>query len=574
MARKSRKDQIRAENSGQAAVAVPSKPLPSPAPTYLAVGYARLSIFETRDRADSEALQNQKELLRQYIVNAPELQLVGIFEDNGQTGTNFDRAGFETMMETVRSGRANCIVVKDLSRFGRDYVEAGNYLEHIFPFMGVRFISISDGYDSADATTADCLTVALKNMVNQMYSKDISRKSGSVLREKMRRGEFIGAFASYGYRKDPADGHRIVIDPEAAGVVREIFRRKLEGQSDTAITRWLNTAGVPSPGCYRYQKGIILDKRFARYKPWIVKSVKNILRNEVYLGCMVQGRRRSEFYAGRPDKRLPRDEWTVVENTHEPIISREDFDAVQAICAEKNAAYHARLGKYDYLGKSENILKGLVYCSDCGRTMVRYKQVSHGKRVSYYYQCPSYAAMLEKSGCSYKFLREDLLLDSLEQVIQKEIEQAVDMTVLARRLSARVSGKTGQGAMMLKKLNAQLERVEETRRNAMRDYLSGQMAQMDYELLKECCMGEAEELKKQIFDLREQQRYQAETLTEKNPWLAAFGGLGRPFHLTKELAASLIERVTIYENNRVEVLLRFRDEREQLLAAAGKEEAV
>lgn len=574
MARKSRKDQIRAENSGQAAMAVPSKPLPSPAPTYLAVGYARLSIFETRDRADSEALQNQKELLRQYIVNAPELQLVGIFEDNGQTGTNFDRAGFETMMETVRSGRANCIVVKDLSRFGRDYVEAGNYLEHIFPFMGVRFISISDGYDSADATTADCLTVALKNMVNQMYSKDISRKSGSVLREKMRRGEFIGAFASYGYRKDPADGHRIVIDPEAAGVVREIFRRKLEGQSDTAITRWLNTAGVPSPGCYRYQKGIILDKRFARYKPWIVKSVKNILRNEVYLGCMVQGRRRSEFYAGRPDKRLPRDEWTVVENTHEPIISREDFDAVQAICAEKNAAYHARLGKYDYLGKSENILKGLVYCSDCGRPMVRYKQVSHGKRVSYYYQCPSYAAMLEKSGCSYKFLREDLLLDSLEQVIQKEIEQAVDMTVLARRLSARVSGKTGQGAMMLKKLNAQLERVEETRRNAMRDYLGGQMEQTDYELLKECCLGEAEELKKQIFDLREQQRYQAETLTEKNPWLAAFGGLGRPFHLTKELAASLIERVTIYGNNRVEILLRFRDEREQLLAAAGEEEAV
>ena len=574
MARKSRKDLIRAENSGQTAVAVQSKPCPEPAPTYLAVGYARLSIFETRDRADSEALQNQKELLRQYIANAPDLQLVGIFEDNGQTGTNFDRAGFETMMETVRSGKANCIVVKDLSRFGRDYVEAGNYLEHIFPFMGVRFISISDGYDNADATTADCLTVALKNMVNQMYSKDISRKSGSVLREKIRRGEFIGAFASYGYRKDPADGHRIVVDPEAAGVVREIFRRKLEGQGDTAITRWLNAAGVPSPGCYRYQKGIILDKRFARYKPWLVQSVKDILRNEVYLGRMVQGRRRSDFYAGRPDKRLPRDEWTVVENTHEPIISREDFDAVQAICVERNAAYRARLGKYDHLGKRENILKGLVYCSDCGRTMVRYKQVSHGKNVSYYYLCPSYAAMLEQSGCSYKFLPEDFLLDSLEQVIQKEIEQAEDMTALAKRLSARVSGKTDQGAMMLKKLNAQLERVEETRRNAMRDYLGGQMEQTDYELLKECCLGEAEELKKQIFDLREQRRYQAETLTEKNPWLAAFGGLGRPFHLTKELAASLIERVTIYGNNRVEILLRFRDEREQLLAAAGEEEAV
>ena len=206
--------------------------------------------------------------------------------------------------------------------------------------------------------------------------------------------------------------------------------------------------------------------------------------------------------------------------------------------------------------------------------MVRYKQVSHGKNVSYYYLCPSYAAMLEKSGCSYKFLPEDLLLDSLEQVIQKEIEQAVDMTALAKRLSARASSKADQGALMLKKLNAQLERVEGTRRNAMRDYLGGQMAQADYELLKECCMGEAEELKKQIFDLREQQRYQAETLTEKNPWLAAFGGLGRPFHLTKELAASLIERVTIYGNNRVEILLRFHDEREQLLAAVGEEDAV
>lgn len=206
--------------------------------------------------------------------------------------------------------------------------------------------------------------------------------------------------------------------------------------------------------------------------------------------------------------------------------------------------------------------------------MVRYKQVSHGKNVSYYYLCPSYAAMLEKSGCSYKFLPEDLLLDSLEQVIQKEIEQAVDMTALAKRLSARASSKADQGALMLKKLNAQLERVEGTRRNAMRDYLGGQMAQADYELLKECCMGEAEELKKQIFDLREQQRYRSETLTEKNPWLAAFGGLGRPFHLTKELAASLIERVTIYGNNRVEILLRFHDEREQLLAAVGEEDAV
>ena len=341
-------------------------------------------------------------------------------------------------------------------------------------------------------------------------------------------------------------------------MVREIFRRKLEGQSDTAITRWLNTAGVPSPGCYRYQKGIILDKRFARYKPWIVKSVKNILRNEVYLGRMVQGRRRSEFYAGR---------WTngcrgTSGRSWKTLMSRLSAGRISTRYrpyAWRETPPTARGSENMTIWESVKISSRVwsivltvdeLWCATSRSLTAR--------NVSYYYLCPSYAAMLEQSGCSYKFLPEDFLLDSLEQVIQKEIEQAVDMTALAKRLSARVSGKTDQGAMMLKKLNAQLERVEETRRNAMRDYLGGQMEQTDYELLKECCLGEAEELKKQIFDLREQQRYQAETLTEKNPWLAAFGGLGRPFHLTKELAASLIERVTIYGNNRVEILLRFR----------------
>ena len=181
MARKSRKDQIRAANSGQALSEQRQTAAPAEK-TYATVGYARLSILETRDRKDSEALQNQKALIREYIQSQGDLTLLSICEDNGETGT----------MEAICAGKANCIVVKDLSRFGRNYIEAGNYLEHVFPAMGVRFISIGDGYDSADATTADCLVVALKNLMNQVYSKDISRKSGSVLREKIKHGEFIG----------------------------------------------------------------------------------------------------------------------------------------------------------------------------------------------------------------------------------------------------------------------------------------------------------------------------------------------------------------------------------------------
>lgn len=568
MARKSRKDQIRAANSGQLLV---EQPQPVSETVYCAVGYARLSILETRDRKDNEALQNQKSLLREFIQGQPDLKLLSLYEDNGETGTNFQRPGFEAMMETVYAGKANCIVVKDLSRFGRNYIEAGDYLDNVFPAMGVRFISISDGYDSADATTADRLVVALKNLMNQLYSKDISRKSGSVLREKIRRGEFIGGYASYGYIKDPEDRHRIIADPEAAAVVKEIFQRKLNGSSNMAIVRWLNGSGILSPCCYRYQKGILIDQRYAQPKPWGVQTVKKILQSEVYLGHMVQGRRRSEFYAGIPDRLLPPEEWTVVRNTHEAIISQADFDAVQALCAEKNREYHARLGIYDHLGKSENILKGLVRCGDCGRPMVRYKQVYRGKSVAYYYMCPNYAAMLEKSGCSYKYLREEALLDALSQLLSKEIEQAVDAVELAQRLSAGTEGQIADRAAELRRLNLELERTETRKKDAMQDFLAGALSREEFERLKLYCTESADELKERITSLRAEQRRQSETLSEDNPWLRAFAGLRIPDRLTKELTHALIRRVTLYADDKIEVEFKYQDEREQLLTAAGKE---
>lgn len=567
MARKSRKDQIRAANSGQALPEAVPQPVEV---TYTAVGYARLSVLETRDRKDNEALQNQKAIIREYIQGQKDLKLLSVYEDNGETGTNFRRPGFEAMMEAVCDGKANCIVVKDLSRFGRSYIEAGDYLEHVFPALGVRFISIGDGYDSADATTADCLIVALKNLMNQMYSKDISRKSSSVLREKIKRGEFIGGYASYGYIKDPEDRHRIIVDPEAAEVVRSIFQKKLEGAGNTAITRWLNDSGILSPCCYRHQKGILIDQRYAQPKPWNVQTVKKILQSPVYLGHMVQGRRRSEFYAGIPDRLLPPEEWTVVENTHEAIVSQEDFDAVQAICEETNRAYHANPGKYDHLGKSENILKGLVYCGDCGRPMVRYKQVIHGKSVTYHYMCPNYAAMLERSGCSYKYPREDVLLDALSQLIGKEIEQAVDAVQLAKRLSAGTEGQITARAAELRRLNLDLERAEARKKSVMQDFLAGELSCDEYERLKVCCVSEAEGLKERILALREDQRRQSETLTEDNPWLKTFGRLKFPERLTKELTHWLIQRVTVYAGNRIEVVFKYQDEREQLLTAINE----
>lgn len=572
MARKSRKDSIRIANAGSPLTdAVQPTHLPEPEPVYNTVGYVRLSVLDAHYRNGSESLQNQKALIQEYVEHRQDLRLQMICEDNGETGTNFDRAGFERMMNAVYSGAANCIVVKDLSRFGRDYLETGNYLEHIFPSLGVRFISISDGYDSADATTAECLTVALKNLLNHMYSKDISRKSGSVLREKMQRGEFIGGYAAYGYIKDPSDKHHLVIDPEAAAVVRQIYEKKLAGTGDTVITRWLKESQIPSPCCYRYQKGILIDARFAEAKPWHVQTVKGILKNQVYLGHTVQGRRRSEFYAGKPERLLPPEEWVIVENTHEAIISQAEFDAVQAMHAERNAQYHANLGKYDHLGKSENILKGLVYCGDCGRPMVRYKQVSQGKSVAYRYLCPNYAAMLEKSGCSYKYLPEEVLLDDLRQLITVEVKLAVDSKALAKRLSAGTAGQVAARAAELKRLNASLERIESLKKDSMQDFLRGELSYAEYSRLRISFSTEADELKQRIIALRTEQRHQKETLAETNPWLLAFGSICPSGRLTGEMAHKLIERITVFESNRIEVAFKFQDEREQLLSAAEGE---
>ncbi len=238
-------------------------------------------------------------------------------------------------MQDVRAGKVDCIVVKDLSRFGRNYRESGNYLERIFPALGVRFVAVSDHFDTlACKSVDDGYIVPLKNIINEVYSRDISKKICSSLTLKQRRGEFIGTWAAYGYKKCADDPHRIEPDGETAPVVDEIFRLRLSGLSYTQIARTLNGRGIPSPARYHYLKG---DTKCGRYADavWKMHTVKMILSNKVYLGHMVQGRKRRAFYEGGKQQRIPEDGWMVVYDTHEPLIGEEVFDAVQQMAVRK-----------------------------------------------------------------------------------------------------------------------------------------------------------------------------------------------------------------------------------------------
>ncbi len=572
MARKSRKAAIQATLDGQP---LPQESKEAQPVVWNVGGYVRLSVMETRDRKDSQALSNQMELLRGFVAQKPDLKLCGLYADNGETGTNFDRSEFQRMMADIRAGRINCVVVKDLSRFGRNAMEAGDYLERVFPFLGVRFISIGDGFDSSEPNAAYTLTVMLRNLLNEVYSMDISRKSGSVLRQKQQRGEFIGAFASYGYLRDPGDVHRIIVDPETAPIVREIFRRAAEGEGVRSILRWLNTEGIPSPGTYRYQKGICLDKRFAdgKPKPWGQMTVKNMLQSSVYLGHMVQGRRRSEFYAGIPDHHLPPSEWTVVENTHEPIIDQATFDRVQAHIKAAKEQYHANVGKYDQLGSEDNVFQGLVYCADCGRPMVRYKSVTcKGTKLTYRYICPNYANLLQRSGCAYKYLPDEDLKDVLGRLIAQEAALAVDTAALLEQ-----KRDTGPTVIDLKLARAKTEwdSLARLRERLMRDFLAGVLNKEDHDRMKQRYAQEAADLEQSIAQLQKEQRREKRLLTTRNPWLAAFRKHQNKVELTRELTQALVDRITVYAENRVEIQLKYRDERAALLddpAFKNKEE--
>ncbi len=309
MARKSRKN--------QGVLNVASQP---PAVYKVAV-YARLSIEDNGINSDS--MESQIHMLEKYVKERPDLVHYKTFFDNGATGTNFDRQGFNDMMVEIRKGNANCIVVKDLSRFGRNYIETGDYLEKIFPYLGVRFISVNDSFDTDDVSSNEALMVGLKSLLHDIYAKDISRKICTLFDIKKKNGEFMNRIAPYGYEKSPDNKHKLVINEKRAEIIRTIFRWRLEGFGVSVIAKKLNEMGVPSQG--------MLSGKNGSGAPWRGSSVRSILENYNYIGCIVERKSEQAHYKGGRLVKIPKSQWNIIKNTHEAIISEETFYAVQEL---------------------------------------------------------------------------------------------------------------------------------------------------------------------------------------------------------------------------------------------------
>jgi len=550
--------------------------------TYRTALYVRLSVEDNNRSGDNDSTRNQEALLRGYIENKPCFVLHSVYVDNGETGVNFERDDFERLIDDVKNGDIDCIIVKDLSRFGRNYIEAGEYLEKIFPFLGIRFIAVNDGYDNIDPASSDELFMHLKNLVNDVYARDISHKICPVLRAKQERGEFIGAWAAYGYLKSVEDKHRLVVDEETAPIVRDMFAWRLMGLSYQAVTRKLTELSIPSPSKYRFNKGLVKDKRFEN-SPWRIQTVKQILSNQVYLGHMVQGRKRESLFNGQKQTLLPKDEWIIVENTHEAIIDQQTFDAVQQIGEESLREYNKKAGKFDHVGNPENILKGIAVCGCCGTRLIRYKNVRVNKwkepkyHVWYNYICPAHKA--DPSRCSFLSIKETDLRGIVFEYLQSQFAVALDMDKLLQNIEYRTSvmSEEERAAQQIEQTKQRIIRIQRLRECLYDDYLDHLMNERDYLYSQNRYKEKETALNEHLAELISEQKHIRETKTEENPQVKALLNFCDDPKLTKNMVSELIDKIIVQDSSHAKVWLRYRDEYEQLqsclpsLEVAGNE---
>lgn len=528
--------------------------------------YVRLSVEDNNRKEDGDSIEMQKYMLQKYVNERPDLSVYSLYCDNGRTGTNFERPEFERLMDDVRGGKVDCVVVKDLSRLGRNYIETGHYMEKIFPFLGVRFIAVNDGYDSLTCQNGNDLIVSLKNLINDIYAKDISKKSGSALAVKQKNGEFIGAFPPYGYLKDRDDNHKLVPDPDTAHFVHQIFLWKAEGIGINTIARRLNEMGVPSPAKYRYLSGIFKKEPSGNGAIWQGQSIKLITSNLMYAGHMAQGKSKKSLHDGQLKTMIPQSDWVVVRDTHEPIIDEDTFNKVQEIKEEQTRLHVTLNGKYADISNKENVFKGLLRCDDCKTKMVRYKDVSKAGSVCYRFICRVYAQNLSMT-CTNKSVREDKLFECVYAAIQSQIELAVDMEKILERLNRQEDFQTARKEVEEKISTARqkLKRITFLKGSLFESYTNHLLSEDEYLYSKKSYDTEIKCLQTELEALeREGMKYE-KTLTPQNEWIQAFQKYKDKTSITREMVLELIQCIWISGYNTIEIVWNYGDEYKKIL---------
>lgn len=507
---------------------------------YKAAFYIRLSKEDDNDR-ESESVTNQRSLLTQFA-GEQRLDVFDTYIDDGFSGTNFDRPGFQRLIDDIKAKKVNMVLTKDMSRLGRDYIQTGYYLEKFFPMNGVRYISLLDGVDTGIDSSVNDIT-PFKAIMNDMYAKDISKKITSVKRDKQRKGQFIGGKAAYGYKLSEEQKNTIEIDPPAAENVRRMFALALEGKSCRDIAVTLNNEGVPTPAQYA---NLPIPKKGPYSGKWSSERVTFMLKNEVYVGNMVQGRIRKISYKIDACKRLPPEEWTVVDGTHEPIVDRETFRKVQMLIGSR---LYTRSRTFDFL------LKGLIYCHECGHPLGVLERTLAGDKKVLYFACRTYQRFTKQSQCTCHCARVDTVTEAVLEKVRAVCAAYLDRDRCAEQVKSAVkkAARKSSPKEELKQAEQQAAKLTAHLDEVYSDKLSGALDEADFKRIYDRIKKERLALQSRMRALQSP----AEDGASPEPDAEA---LIRKFidsvDANRELLVSLISRVELTEQK--EVIIHFR----------------
>lgn len=525
--------------------------------TYQAIGYGRIS--DAGDRADEgNSVKNQRLIIEDFVKSHPDIQLVDFKIDSDYSGIIYERPAFQEMMQEIVDGNVNCVIVKDQSRFGREYIQTMQYLQKTLPSYGVRFIAINDGIDTLrDNGDAD-ISISIKSILNDAYCRDISKKTRSALQTKRKNGEFVGACTVYGYQKDPQEKNHLVIDEFAAEIVRDIFRMKLNGLSSLKIAGELNLRGVLSPIKYKKSMGVSFpaggyaDKENAK---WSATTVIRILKDETYTGVLLQGKQTTYSYKLKVLKDRPTEDWARTENAHDAIIRKQDFELVQQIMD---------LDARTVQGEDKvQLFSGLLICGCCGNRMTR-KIVSYKGSKYHYYYCPTG----KRNGCSgSKMVREQDLIDCVFQTVKAHVDSVASLDALLDNLSAerinRAMAKKCQTQMQTN--DRQLRQYTSFKAGLYESFMQGVIDKNEYREMKAGYNAEVQRLEQAQALLAQEYGEIRSGKSTRFQWTEVFRQFTDMTQLDRKTVVQLIQSIRILSKTELEITFRYQAEYNKIM---------
>ena len=517
--------------------------------------YIRLSkedINRGKDKDDSNSVTNQKALLDDYYQqHIDEFESVQPpYVDDGYTGTDTNRDSFQKLLSDIYAKKVNCVIVKDLSRLSRNYTDAGSLIENLFVQMNVRFISLAEGIDSyLNPDSISNLIVPITNVINDNFCYQTSKKIRQVFDMKRRNGEFIGGFAAYGYMKNPKDKNALIVDEEAAEIVKNIYEWFLDGMSKNAIVRNLNDRGILCPSEYKKSKGLNYQNPSGSERPlWCSKTVSDILKNRLYVGDMVQGRQRVKSYKIHTQEQVPENEWYIVENTHEPIIERPIFEKVQELLKRDTRTAPQKKKLY--------LFSGFLRCADCGKAMSR----SQVKGTVYYF-CRTYKDQ-SKTACTKHSIKHNRLEAAVLYAIQQQVYLAVHYANTLEYIST-VPLQKSQSI----RIEALIDAKEKERSKIMRykqsiyqDWKDGEITHSDYRHMSEDYERQIAALGEVLKNLHAEREELQNGITAESPCLVVFKKFENIDKLTREVLVELVDHIKVHENGNISVKFKVADQ--------------